>query len=149
MLTPDLTYSFRMPKDTSGPTFEVLTRASSQAATNATLTFTMNDMAKDKMFVLSNITCVASPGATQAPLGIVVTGSTQAGLAFEIVRINALAVADQNMNLNWQGQVFLMGGGPGTLCVSVVASFDAGVASNSLTLGIHGVVIPRANAAAF
>jgi len=99
--------------------------------------------------VLSNIAIRATPGATQACNQILVIGFSAAQQDFDVFRERFAAVADQTESANWQGQVYLLGGGRATTCVSVRATFDAGANANSLRVGIHGVVIPRANVGPF
>ncbi len=149
MLAPDLTYSFRMPKDVSGPTFEILSRDASISDTSTTVTFTLDDLPKDRLLILSNIQVHANPGAAQGMDNIRAFGTTPAGQMFGIARLNEPVVAGLTRSLNWQGQVYIMGGGRGTNQVTIVGGFDSGVAANVITVGIHGLVIPRANAAAF
>jgi len=149
MLTPDLTYSFRAPKDVSGPTFEVLTRQFDLSDTSATLIFTFDDLPKDRMLVLSNVAILANPGAGQSVIGMGLHGITAAGMQFDISRFAQAIVADLTESFNWQGQVFITGGGRGTTCVRITVSFSSGVAANTCAVGIHGVVIPRANAGPF
>jgi len=149
MLAPDLTYAFRQPKDVSGPTFEAMSRTGDTAATSNNLTFTVDGLAKDKLLALSNVCVVAIPGATQGVISISLSAMTPALLSFDIARFNEALVADLNRQLTWAGQVYLLGGGPGSNQITVAASFDAGVASNRMIVGLHGVVIPRANASPF
>lgn len=149
MLTPDLTYSFRMPKDTSGPTFEVFSRHGNESGTAVQVVFTILNLPIDRMLVLSNAVLLGIPGATQGVESLRVEGMTAAGLLFAIARFDEVLVADLNRELTWAGQVFLPGGGPGVTLVRATANFDAGVNSNQLIADFHGVVIPRANAAPF
>lgn len=149
MLTPDLTYSFRQPKDVSGPTFELFSRSATVTDTATAVVFTVTDLPKDRMLVLSNVTVFANPGAGQALSGITVDAVTAARLGFAIARLNPVPLADANIAFNWQGQVFVLGGGADSTLLTVTATFDAGVNANAIVTSVHGVVIPRANASPF
>lgn len=149
MLAPDLTYSFRQPKDTSGPTFEVFSRILDLTDTAASIINTLTDLPKDRLLVLANVSVLAIPGATQSLSNIIVSTTTAAGLTVEIVRETPVAVADQNRSLSWQGEVFVLGGGLDTIFLTVSGTFSAGVNANRILAGVHGVVIPRANASPF
>lgn len=149
MLTPDFTYAFRQPKDVSGPTFEPYLRQGVVQATSGGLTFTLIDLPRDRMLVLSNVVMLGLPGATQACTAFALSATTAAGLQMEIARENFPVVADLRRTLNWQGQIFILGGGLATTLLTAVATFDAGVNQNEIRVGVHGVVIPRANASPF
>lgn len=149
MLTPDFTYSFRQPKDVTGPTFEPLYRQDDQSTAATILDFVLVDLAKDRMLVLSNLTLRARPGAGNTVTSVQLVAFTAARLEFDIARLTPVQAADQDITLNWQGQVFIMGGGANSNLLRARAIFDLGVVPNQMRVGIHGVVIPRANAAAF
>jgi len=149
VLTPDITYSFRRAKDVSGPTFEILCRRLSSATAAAAQTVVISDLAKDKMLVLSNVSLVGIPGATQGVTNMSFSGVTPGGLIFAIARFNEALVADLNRQLSWAGTIYLTGGGAGVDILTFTANFDAGAASNQILVGVHGVVIPKANAGPF
>jgi len=149
MLAPDLTYSFRQPKDTSGPTFETFSRQATVSDTSASLTIAVSDLPKDRMLALSNVTILGQPGLTQGVSSMRLHGTTPAGLSFDIFRFNEPLVTDLQRSLNWQGQIFLLGGGSGVTILTASGSFDAGVAANNLHIGAFGIVMPRANAGPF
>lgn len=128
---------------------EVLSRLATPAATATTVEFTFTDLAKDRMLILSNIAIRADPGATQALTSLQVFGFTPGRLEFDIVRLNPVITADLTQDLNWQGQVYLLGGGTPSNTLRFRAGFDAGVNSNALRIGFHGIVVPRANVAPF
>lgn len=148
MLTPDLTYAYRQPKDVSGPTFEVMSRQGDESDTATGVTFTLTGLPKDRMLVLSNVCILMIPGATQSVTALSVSATTPAGLVFDISRFNQ-AAATGSRSHNWQGEVFLLGGGRGANLLTITATFDAGANSNRLIASIFGVVIPRANAGPF
>jgi len=145
---PEICYRFIYPKDTAGPTFEIMTRDVDNAATSATVTISITGVPKDRVLVLQNVNMFADPGAGQAVVQQILSGFTPAGLQFTIARTAKAAIADLNDNLNWQGAVYLPGLGDGVI-LSALTVYDAGVASNALTFSMQGVVIPRGNSAAF
>jgi len=149
MLAPDIAYSFRLPKDVSGPTLEVLSRIATEAGTATTVTFEFSNLAKDRILILNNVSARGTPGATQACTNLVIRAVTAAGLFFDVARNTFVVAADVVQTLNWQGSVFIPGGGTPSTTVQVNADFDAGVASNTVRVSIHGTIIPRANVAQF
>lgn len=149
MDAPDSTYRYAYPKDIAGQTFETLSRAVSNTATAAVRTFTFVDLSKDKVLVLTNVSVDGDPGAGQNVVSLRVEGFTAALLGFTIAVVIPPGTADVTEELNWQGAVYLPGGGDGTTQVQIAVVFNAGIASNALRASLHGIIIPRGNVAQF
>lgn len=149
MLAPDIAYAFRQPKDISGPTMEVLCRHLDSAASATVIDLLITDLPKDRMLILGNVTMRGSPGATQHVASLQIIGITAAGLEFDIARLTPVLTADLIQTLNWQGGIYLMGGGLDTTTIRVRGVFNSGTNSNSVRTGIHGIVVPRANVSPF
>jgi len=149
VLAPDLAYSFRVPKDVSGPTMQLLSRRVTVADTATTVLFTLTGVARDMCLILNNASVRLSPGATQTVEMCVLQGTSAAGLQFDIERTLFHTAATQEEALNWTGAVYLLGGGTDNTIIRVSTRFDAGVNSNQIVVNLHGIIIPRANIAPF
>jgi len=133
----------------AGPTFEIVHRNLDNSGTATQIVSQIAIVPKDKILVLSNFTVIAVPGATQAITNFRLSGFTQAGQEFNIMRQVAAETADINDTMNWQGEVYLHGRADQAINIQVIVNFDAGVASNLIAASLSGVVIPRGNAANF
>jgi len=137
-------------QEARGQIFEIYTRHDSDSATSASLTLDFPDIPRDKILYLRNAQCEAAPGLTQAATRCTIRGTTHAGLNFNIAVLSFAAVADLGRQLNWQGDVLLLGPVISSInSVTVIWNFDAGVASNFASASMQGLVVPRGNAAAF
>jgi len=147
---PGIAYAFQRPTDVSGPTALILSRHFQISGGGLTLLEVFfSDLAKDRVLVLTNVTIQANPGATQAVNQLKVQGLAQGQENFGIDQREPLRTADQNETLNWQGEVYLQGGGPGTDTVRMFAAFNGAANANAITVGLHGIIIPRGNLGGF
>lgn len=149
MFVPEISYRYIYPKDVAGPTFEILSRLIVTSIANATATAVIQGIPKDRILVLANVSVEIVPGATQAATAARVRAFTSAAAAFLIEHNVYPATADAIEVLNWTGSIFIPGRGEDETTVEVSAFFDAGVNANVTTVGVHGIVIPRGNSAAF
>ncbi len=149
MRAPEISYRYLRDIDTAGPTFEMVSRELSGAATSVTVAVTLMGIPKNKILVLANVTALAQPGATQACTHIQLAGFTAAGQRLLIMQERFVVAADVEQTLNWSGEVWLPGRGPDAITVEIEAVFDAGVASNTNFSGLYGIISPRGNASAF
>lgn len=145
---PGIAYSFARPTDTSGPTALILSRHLQLSAGQALIELLFTDLAKDRVLVLTNATIQAIPGATQTVLQMKLQAFSQGVENVNIEQQNFTG-ADINRQLNWQGEFYIQGGGPGTSTVRTFGFFDAFAAANVVTVGIHGIIIPRGNLGGF
>jgi len=135
--------------DVSGPTALILSR-NFQLSTGAQLVeFLFQDLPKDRVLVLTNVGMVATPGAAQNVLELVIQGVSQGVENFNILREEPRVGVAVNAAANWQGEVYIQGGGPGTDTVRIFGFFDAAANANTITIGMHGIVIPRGNLGGF
>jgi len=132
-----------------GPTLETVARKSSKGDTAAVIDIDFVGLAQDKILVLTNAAGVCTPGLAQAAKSFVITGFTPAGAPVNILQRRFLETADLDEEFNWQGEVWLRGRGGSNVTLQAHVSFDAGVASNTLTFSFFGQIIPRANVAEF
>lgn len=150
MRAPEITYGYTAPTDTAGPTFELFTRNESiSGGASALSVLTFGDIPKDRILVLSNVALTADPGNAQFIDEMRIQGITQAGLIFDIATDIVVKAANIEASLNWDGAVYIQGGGLGNDSIRVLASFDAFANANLLAVGLHGVVIPHGNVASF
>lgn len=149
MRAPPITYRYSYPRDTAGQTFQPLYRHISVTAQTAVVTTTFAGIPRDKVLVLSNACVDADPGAAQSCLQIVLRGHAPAGIAFNIRIENFVADADETRSLNWQGEIFLVGNATDQINVRAFATFSSGVAANTTTFSLYGVVVPLANVGPF
>lgn len=149
MRAPGITYQFASPKDVAGPSFEILSRHLQISTGLVVVETLLTDLAKDRILCFNNAAVRADPGAAQNVIAIQIQGVTQTGENFVIASFDAALTADKIEDLNWAGSVYLLGGGPGTTTLRVFSSYNSGAAANTMTVGLHGIVIPRGNAGAF
>ena len=149
MRAPEITYGYTSPKDTAGPTFQILQRSSSLSTGLTAITFLELEVGKDQVLVLANAVIRLAPGATQAAQVAILQITTGTGFQVELRWEEFAEVADQNETLNWQGEVYVNGGGQGTTSLRFYSQYDAGANANTTSIAYSGLIIPRGNAGAF
>lgn len=149
MRAPDITYGYTAPTDTAGPTFEVVARTIQLSSGALTIDFNELQLPKDRIFVLTNVSMHASPGATQSVALMFVQIRTQTGVLIDIAREDFVLLANQFQNLNWDGEVYVQGGGPPASSLRLFGQFNADANANLLVASYTGIVIPHGNAGAF
>jgi len=133
----------------AGPTFEIVHRNLDASGTASQQVAQLAVVPRDKILVLSNFVAIAAPGLTQAVVNMRLSGFTQAGQEFNIARLIFPETTDLNETLNWDGEIYLHGRVDDGINIQILATFDAGVASNLIATSLSGIVIPRGNAANF
>lgn len=149
MRAPGITYQFVREKDTAGPSFEVANRTLQESGSNNPIELVFNDLAKDKILVLTNVTVDANPGATQFVTDLLINGRTGTGTEFGIARATPVFNADESHSLNWSGSVYIIGNQAGEDSLRFRAFFNANANANAFTVSWSGIIIPRGNAALF
>lgn len=149
MRAPEICWHFAQPKDTAGPTFEVLAREFDLTGLLLSISLALVGIPKDKILVLTNGSIMCNPGAAQTVTLMELSGFSAAGLRVEIAQQRPEAVVAQDRTLNWAGEVYLMGRGDGEATVRMSGTFDANANNNTLEGFLYGVVVPRGNAAPF
>ena len=146
---PGIAYAFQRPTDTAGPTALILSRHFQSSSGITLVEFLFSDLSKDRVLVLTNVSIIADPGAAQGVREIKIQALSQGQENFTIDARIPLNIADQIEVLNWQGEVYIQGGGPGTNTLRIFSFYSAAVAANTMTVGIHGIIIPRGNLGGF
>jgi len=146
---PNITYGFLTPTDTSGPMLQVLSRQEQLSSSAVLFTFTVDDIPKDRILVLSNASLAAEPNAALVLEEMKIQGVTQTGLIFDIATDITVEAAGVRKSLDWAGEVWIQGGGLGTSTLRATALFNSNASPNIVSIGWHGVVIPHGNAASF
>ena len=150
MRAPNIAYQFTAPTDTAGPTIELVNRTVQiSGGAGDELELLQLEVPKDRIFILSNVTMDTNPGAAQIVEVMRVEGRTQTGFLFGIANEEFQLAADDQASLNWQGEVWIPGGGQKTTTLRFFARFNASVVANFLRAEYSGIVIPRGNAGAF
>ena len=150
MRFPGITYSFKRPTDVSGPTALILSRHFQiSGGGSSLLDFRFSDVPKDRVLVLTNVSVIAQPGLAQHVIEMKIQAFSQGVENFNIDQRLPLQVTDQDEVLNWQGEVYIQGGGPDTDTIRIFTFYNSAVASNAMTLGMHGIIIPRGNLGGF
>ena len=149
MLAPNIAYSFALPKDVAGPTFEIVNRTVQLSTGLQFIELNELEVPKDRIFILSNVTVEANPGAAQIVQQISVELTTQTGLIIGIAEELPAAAAGQSFTLNWSGEIWNQGGGPEFRCLRFTSTYDLSAASNTMQCNYSGIIIPRGNAGAF
>ena len=155
MHPPDVTYAYQFPKDTSGPTIEIVHRGGNdedqQAASTLLIGATLANLPTDKVFILSAACLVGTPGAGQVLNRLRGVGTRPDLTTFDVIsaRFNPVLPAATAGTFMWRGTVWIAGGGPGTTQFQLSANFDAGGVNNTFRSWFTGFVVPRANAALF
>jgi len=147
---PGITYAFKRPTDTNSPTALILSRHFQVSGGGLSLLeFVFDQLPKDRVLVLTNVSLIAQPGAAQFVREMKIQAFSQGVENYNVDQRLPLGVVDQDEVLNWQGEVYIQGGGPGTDTVRVFAFFNASAAANAITVGLHGIIIPRGNLGGF
>ena len=150
MRFPGIAYSFMRGTDTSGPTALILSRhLQISGGGSVILELFFTELAKDRVLVLTNVAVSAEPGASQKVRVVKIQAFSQGIENFNVAQFQPGEVADLDESLNWQGEVYIQGGGPGTNTVRVFAEFSGFANANALTVGLHGIIIPRGNLGGF
>jgi len=146
---PEITYRFQYPKDVSGPTFEIVNGTESGSASALTITLDVQNIPKDRILCLSNITMIANPNATNGVVNLVASIITGAQQRIQIINEEFPATADAEETMNWQGEVYILGGGRDTTALRFFFEFDDALAANTAVASWAGVIVPRGNASQF
>ena len=150
MRFPGIAYSFQRPTDVNTPTALILSRHFQISGGGLTLLeFLFSDLAKDRVLVLTNVSVIAQPGAAQFVREMKIQAFSQGVENFNVDQRLPLGVVDQDEVLNWQGEVYIQGGGPDTDTIRIFTFYNSAVAANAMTVGIHGIIIPRGNLGGF
>lgn len=149
MRLPDICYRFSVATDQSGPTFELCPRFLNVAATTASVVANLTGIAKDRVLCITNLQASFIAGGTEALTRAAFFGTSPAGVVFNIHQERFAEVADQREHMNWQGEIYIGGGGRDQTIVTCEAIFDGAVNNNSVIFSIFGVVIPRGNIAPY
>jgi len=149
VFAPEIAYRYIYPKDIAGPTFEILSRLLSTTGAATTLEVNITGIPKDRVLVLGNVTIEGGPGGALVCTALDLRGVTGAGLDFPIKQVTTQLGNSLDQNLIWTGSIFIPGSGEGNNSLRARAFFSAATSTNSLSVGVHGVVIPRGNSAAF
>lgn len=142
MIVPELTYNFQALKDTAGGLIQIVRREVSNAATNVQVTASAYTVPNDCVFILTSMNVRGSPGATQTANNVGCRLEEDGNsMPFAVGPDVDNATADTKIVSNWSGELWCP---PGSI-LNGVGNFDAGVASNTITVRIFGVCIPRGN----
>lgn len=146
MLAPNIAYAFSTPKDVAGPTFEVVTRTIAETDSVIAITIDTLEVPKDRLLVVANICMIANPNAGNGVVNMVASVITAAGQRVQLMNLELPATADAEETLNWQGEVFVLGGGQDTSSLRFYFEFDNALAANQATASYTGIIVPRGNA---
>jgi len=149
MRFPGIAYSFMRDTDVAGPTALILSRHFSVSSSLALLEFLFTDLPKDRVLVLTNVAVAGLPGASQGVREVGIQGISQGEENFTIAHDYLPGTNDLRAMINWQGEVYIQGGGPGTTTVRLLTFFTDLTNANTMTIGIHGIIIPRGNLGGF
>lgn len=146
MRFPEIAYQYVRPKDVSGPGIEIYSRTLTLInEADASLEQLFGPIPSDKIFILTNVSVFCNPAAAECTsISVLMIGPQ--GIQNTIANENFAGAAATDRSLNWQGEVWILGGAPNTL--RMTAAFDDAVA-NSMFGSAFGYVIPRANVAQF
>jgi len=128
---------------------QVLSRQDQLSSSAVLFTFTVDDIPKDRILIVTNVALTAEPNAALIVEEMKIQGVTQTGLIFDIATDIEVKAVGQRVSLNWDGQVWMQGGGLGTSTLRATALFDSNASPNIVSVGWHGIVIPHGNAASF
>ena len=149
MRFPGIAYQFVAATDTAGPTALIVSRHNQISTSANLLEHFFTDLPKDRILVLTNVSLKANPGTGNSAVQIKIQGFSQGVENFNIAQLEPDLGADKEAVLNWQGEVYIQGGGVGTNTLRFMTFYDLAVNANSQTLGFHGIVIPRGNMGGF
>jgi len=140
LIVPELAYQFQTAVDTAGGTIDIVLRDAITSGLVTSLTTDIFTVPTEKVFILTAGNVQANSGAGQ--LSNLVAFQIHP-VALEPGRILFLRERTPALvqEANWSGELWMP---PGSK-LSGVGTFDAGANSNSLSVGIVGVLIPRGN----
>jgi len=146
---PEITYGFTSGTDVAGVTFEILSRQLSASQSTNPIVFLLNDIPKGRILVLTNVALTGQPGATQLVDEMRIQAVTQAGLIYDIKTDVLVHAADEEVSLNWDGEIYIQGAGDGNTSLRAIVTYDSGTNANTSTVGWAGIIIPHGNVGAF
>lgn len=149
MRFPGIAYSFQRPTDVNTPTALILSRHFQVSTSSSILEFFFSNLAKDRVLVLTNVSVIANPGGAQIVVELAIQAFSQGVENFNIDRREPAADPGINKVLNWQGEIYIQGGGPDTDTLRIFTFYDSPVLANAMTVGVHGIIIPRGNLGGF
>lgn len=149
MRSPELTYQFNTELDTSGPTLQLVHRSLTLTSASVLLQLNLAGIPKESIFILSSASIAALPGAAQTVVALSILGTTPALNLFNIKNAFFPVLAVEPRTLDFSGEIMIHGSGGILNSVSLLATFNAGVAANQVRMAIAGYVIPRGNVAIF
>ncbi|MEA3482769.1 MAG: hypothetical protein U9R65_12545 [Pseudomonadota bacterium] len=147
MRVPELVYQFQRPLDAAGPTFELYQRELAATFNGVQVRAALSNVPKDRVLVISNVHVRSVRGGVVGITRIVINGTTNAGRVITIKNVDFVPAVGGSANLDWQGEVQLLGGGPLISTIFADTFFDAANAANGTTISVFGIMIPRGNIA--
>lgn len=131
------------PSDLSGPVWEPLKNQINNSAAATQVKAISSSPPVDKLWVITSLAGLATPGAGQNVDTFIIEVQTIDG---QEVRLGYPATdmpgaADERLAINWTGLLVLRP----TETIESLANFNAGVQTNFATLGIVGYQIPKGN----
>jgi len=145
---PDITYGFSVAKDTAGPTFEIFHAIDQRSGGVSVDEFVQTGLAKDRALVLTNATVTANPGSSQLVVEMKIQIVTHTGVIVDLQVDTLNRTGGDDAFMNWQGEVYLLGGGDGADFLRSFAQYSSVTVANTTTVSWSGVVVPRGNIAA-
>jgi len=142
---PEIVYRFVTPTDTAGGTIDILSRVERLSVGTLQFTFTVDDIPKDRIIVLTNVALLCEPGPTFDVEELKIQGVTQTGQIFDIATDVTIGAADEEKSLNWQGSVWIQGAGDGNASLRATARVSANTAASAAEVAWHGLIIPHGN----
>lgn len=144
MIVPDQCYAFRNLADTASGTVQLVKRKLNGTAAATTVATATYMVPSDRIFILTALYIFMDPGAGQIAqygnVALLLEGGVDS-VPIMGTPIVENATVDLRLQNHWSGALWMAanqqirGGGV----------FDAGVANNSLEVGMHGILIPRGN----
>ena len=135
MRLPNLLYNFAQLKDITGGLNLLVTREVTLTDTSTLLEISLIEIPADKVLILTTMAAIGLPGAGQAVTTIQFFTNQMAPPSIEFSWSSGDAVN------NWSGEIWVAPGDQ----VGAICQFDAGANANTVTCGIHGFMVPRAN----
>ncbi len=140
MLVPELTYQYAQLKDLAGGSLLLLNRNATFSDSATAVGGTLYTVPNDKILIVSSITVLLLPGATQTAIRVGVSLGFEGTALLRGPEI-ANAVADTIIMVNWSGAAWIAPGEP----LLTTGVFDAGANSNRVDLDLIGALVPRGN----
>lgn len=135
MRIPNLLYNFGQLKDLTGGLNLLVTREVTKTVAATLVEISLIEVPADKVLILTAMAAIGLPGAAQAVTTMQFFSNQMAPPSVEFSWSSGVAV------MNWSGELWVAPGDQ----VGAIAQFDAGANANTITCGIHGFMIPRAN----